>query len=79
MSCITDATKAFLSFRTASFRTFMSVTSAALPSADAAALLAPALGIEPRVFEWAALPGVDRAALGQPLAGAAACVLARAA
>jgi type IV pilus assembly protein PilM len=53
--------------------------SAALPPAEAAALLAPALGIEPRVFEWSALPGVDRAALGQPLAGAAACVLARAA
>jgi type IV pilus assembly protein PilM len=53
--------------------------SAALAPAEAAALLAPALGIEPRVFEWAAVPGVDRAALGQPLAGAAACVLARAA
>jgi type IV pilus assembly protein PilM len=53
--------------------------SAALPPTEAAALLAPALGLEPRVFEWAALPGVDRAELGQPLAGAAACVLARAA
>jgi type IV pilus assembly protein PilM len=49
----------------------------ALPPAEAAALLTPALGVVPRVFEWSALPGADQACLGQNLAGAAACVLAR--
>ena len=58
----------------------VTVRSAAFPPAEAAAVLESALGVAPRLLQpWAALGVSEDGPAAQAVAGAAACVLRRAA